>query len=63
MLNFDHITKEDIKEHNQNYPGITYHPYRILIVGVSRSRKTNAMLNLMNHEPDINKIYLYAKDP
>ena len=21
------------------------------------------MLNLTNHEPDINKIYLYAKDP
>ena len=25
--------------------------------------KTNALLNLINHEPDIDKIYLYAKDP
>ena len=25
-------------------------------------RKRNALLNLINHEPDIDKIYLYAKD-
>ena len=25
--------------------------------------KTNALLNLINHEPDIDNIYLYAKDP
>ena len=25
--------------------------------------KTNALLALINHEPDIVKIYLYAKDP
>ena len=25
--------------------------------------KTNALLNLINNQPDINKIYLYAKDP
>ena len=24
--------------------------------------KQNALLNLINHEPDIDKIYLYAKD-
>ena len=39
------------------------HPYRILIVGGSGSGKTNALINLLNHEPDIDKIYLYAKDP
>ena len=27
------------------------------------SGKTNALLNIINNEPDINKIYLYAKDP
>ena len=27
------------------------------------SRKTNALLNLINHEPDIDKICLYSKDP
>ena len=25
--------------------------------------KTNALLNLISHEPDIDKIYLYAKNP
>ena len=28
----------------------------------SGSRKTNSLLNLTNHQPDIHKIYLYAKD-
>ena len=39
------------------------YPYRILIVGGYGSGKANALLNLINHEPDIDKIYLYAKDP
>ena len=39
------------------------HPFRILIVGGSGSGKTNALLNLRSHQPDIDKIYLYAKDP
>ena len=29
----------------------------------SRYGKTNALLNLINNQLDINKIYLYAKDP
>ena len=62
MFNFDYITKEDIKEHNPNWSEIPDHPYRILIVGGSVSRKTNALLNLINHEPDICKMQLYAKD-
>ena len=45
------------------WPYIPDHPYRILIVGGSRSGKTNALLNLINNQPDIDKIYLYAKDP
>ena len=28
-----------------------------------RIRKTNALLNLINNQPDIDKIYLHAKDP
>ena len=32
-------------------------------IGGSGSRKTNALITLINHAPDINKIYLYAKDP
>ena len=27
------------------------------------SEKPNALFNLINHEPDIDKIHLYAKDP
>ena len=34
----------------------------ILIVGGSGPGKTNALLNLINNQPDINKVYLYAKD-
>ena len=33
-----------------------------MIIGGSVSRKTNTLLNLMNEQDDINKIYLYAKD-
>ena len=52
-----------IKQHNSKWPHIPNHPYRILIVGGSGSGKTNALLNLINNQPDIYKIYLYAKDP
>ena len=32
-------------------------------MGGSGSRKTNALLNLINNQPDIDKICLYAKNP
>ena len=35
----------------------------MLIIGGSRSGKINALLNLTNNQSDIDKIYLYAKDP
>ena len=41
---------------------IPNHPYRILIIGGSGSGKTNALLNLINNQLDIDEIYLYAKD-
>ena len=63
MFNFDYITKEGIKEYDPSWPEIPDHPYRILMVGGSGSGKTNALLNIINHEPDFDKIYLYAKDP
>ena len=62
MFNYDYITKEIIREHNPNWPEIPDHPYRILIIAGSGSAETNALLNLINHEPDPEKIYLYAKD-
>ena len=63
MINFDEYTNENIVEHNSKWPYIPDHPYKILIVGGSGSGKTNALLNLINNQPDIYKIYLYAKDP
>ena len=63
MINFDDYTNENKTEHNPNWPYIPDHPYRILIIGCSVSGKTNALLNLINNQPDIDKIYLYAKDP
>ena len=50
--------------HNPNWSYIPNHPYRILIIGGSRSGKTNVLLNLIKHQrPDIDKIYFYVKDP
>ena len=63
MINFDDYTNKNIIEHNSKWPYIPDHPYRILIIGSSESRKTNALLNLINTQPDIEKIYLYAKNP
>ena len=34
----------------------------LLVVRGSGSGKTNALLNLINNQPDIDKIYLYAKE-
>ena len=62
-LKINDYTNENIIEHNSKWPYIPDHLYRILIVGGSGSRKTNALLNLMNNQPDIDKTYLYAKDP
>ena len=50
-------------QHNSNWPYIPDHPYRILIIGGSGSGKTNALLDLINNKPDIDKKHLYAKDP
>ena len=63
MINFDEYTNENEKEHNLNWSYIPGHPYRILIMGGSGSGKTNGLLNLIHSQPDIDKIYLYAKDP
>ena len=62
MINLDSITNENNKKHNEKWPYIPDHPYRILIIGGSGSGKTNALLNLINEQDHIDKIYLYAKD-
>ena len=63
MNNFDEYTNENKIEHNSKWTYIPDHPYRIFIIGGAGSGKTNALLNLINNQPDIDKIYLYAKDP
>ena len=63
MINFDNYTNENKTEHNKNWPYIPDHPYRILKTGDSSPGKTNSLLNLIENQPGIDKIYLYAKDP
>ena len=62
MFNLDDITNENNKELNLKWPYIPDNPYRMLIIGGSGSGKTNALLNLIKEQDDIDKIYLYAKD-
>ena len=63
MVNFDEYANENKTEHNSKWPYIPDHRYRILIVSGSGSGKTDGLFNLINNQPDIDKIYLYAKDP
>ena len=61
MINFDDVVKENIKEHNPNWLQIPNHSYRVLIIGGSESEKTNSLSNLINQQPEIDKISF--KDP
>ena len=73
MINFDDYVNKNNgiafngtafkTKHDKNWPYIPDHPYRILIIGGSGSGKTNLLLNLIENQPDIDKIYLYVKDP
>ena len=52
---------ENKTEHNKNWPHAPDHTHRILIVGGSGSGKTNVLLNLIENQPDIDKIYYILK--
>ena len=59
MINFN----DALKEYTRNWSQIHDHPYRTLITGSSESGKTNSLFNLINWQSDIDKIYLYDKNP
>ena len=63
MMNFDDYTNENKTQQNSKQPYIPDHPYRIPMIGGSGSGIKNALLNLIENQPDIDEIYLYAKDP
>ena len=56
MINFDDVTKENIKEHNPTWSQIPDNSYRILIIGGSGFGKINPLFNLINQQTDIDKI-------
>ena len=58
MANLGSITNEN----NKKWSNIPDHSYRILMIGGFKSWKINALINLINEQNDIDKIYLYAKD-
>ena len=61
MINFDDYLNENKTKHNQDWSYGPDHPYKILIIGGSGSGKTNVLLNLIDNQPGIDKIFLYAK--
>ena len=68
MIDYDYITKENIEEHNENWPQIFDHLHRILIIGGPISGKAHALLSLVEQQKDngcdiIDKSYLYVKNP
>ena len=63
MISFDDVTKQAPKEHNLNQLQISDHTYRLIIIRGSGFGKTNSLSNQISHQPDIDKIYFYAKDP
>ena len=62
MINFDDYANENKTKYNLKCRYIQDHPYRILTIGGSGSGIIKALLNL-NNQPNLDKIYLYAKDP
>ena len=63
MINFDdYKINKNKTDYNLKWPYIQDHPYIIRIIWGSGSGKTNGLLNLINHQRDIDKTYLHAKD-
>ena len=63
MINFDDSVSENRAKNNRNWPHAPDKSNRILIMEGPGSGKANLLLNLIEDQSDIDKIYLYAKDP
>ena len=57
-LNINDYLSENKTEQNLKWLYIPNDPYRILKIGASGLGKINAILNLINNQPDIDKIFL-----
>ena len=45
MINLDNITNENNKKHNEKWPYIPDHPYRILIIGgLGQEKQTHYLI-------------------
>ena len=63
MIIFDDYTNQNKTKRNPKWPYIPDCPYRTLLTRGSGSCKTNAILNLINNQAGIDRIYWCAKDP
>ena len=66
MLNLDNIVSNNNTSSLEDTTGSSSSerndwPFRMLIIGLSESSKTNTLLHLINNLHPIDKIYLYAK--
>ena len=63
MMCIQKNVQEKKTERNKNWPYVPDHPQKILIIEGSGSGRTNVLFNLIENHPEIDKIYVYAKDP
>ena len=61
MINLDDHANQNKIQHNLKWPYIPNHSYRILMIGRSGYGKINALLNSINNQADIDKIYCMQK--
>ena len=61
MINLDSIANKNNEEHIEKWPYIPDHLCRILIIRGSGSGKTNVLINLINEQNNIEKIYFHAR--
>ena len=60
MIYTDKYISENKTEHNLNLPHSPDKPYRILMIGGTKSGKTNLLLNLIENQTDMIKyIFVY----